>query len=225
VAGDALRLARVRRWGVRAALYLVAGAVVAWGVAGGCAMWAERTDNRSHPGTAWPVEVPPHWPPPGVEMSARGRGVWFYLWEYSGNIIRLGPDGSREQITRPSEQRSFLIYRMEAGWPARAFGFEFRGESGGAKERRGILPVPAFLGADANCAGLPMLILPWGFALCTLFYGAALLGVVEGAAYARRRLRGKGLCATCGYDRAGLAEGAACPECGGGGGGGGGGGL
>jgi hypothetical protein len=63
---------------------------------------------------------------------------------------------------------------------------------------------------------LPTAVLPLGFALNTLFYAAVLLGVVEGVAFARRRIRRrKGRCASCGYDRAGLAEGAACPECGG----------
>jgi hypothetical protein len=64
---------------------------------------------------------------------------------------------------------------------------------------------------------VPTDILPLGFTLNTLFYAAVLLGVVEGVAFARRRVRrGKGRCPSCGYDRAGLAEGSACPECGGG---------
>jgi hypothetical protein len=63
---------------------------------------------------------------------------------------------------------------------------------------------------------LPTRILPLGFVLNTLFYAAVLLGVVECVASARRRVRrGKGRCPSCGYDRAGLAEGSACPECGG----------
>ncbi len=64
---------------------------------------------------------------------------------------------------------------------------------------------------------VPTDILPLGFALNTLFYAAVLLGVVEGVGFARRRVRrGRGRCPSCDYDRAGLAEGAACPECGGG---------
>ncbi|MEX2220074.1 MAG: hypothetical protein WD749_15085 [Phycisphaerales bacterium] len=56
-----------------------------------------------------------------------------------------------------------------------------------------------------------------GFLLDTGVYAAAWLGVLllirwrplRCAARARR-----GQCAACGYDRAGLAAGAACPECG-----------
>jgi hypothetical protein len=63
---------------------------------------------------------------------------------------------------------------------------------------------------------LPARILPRGFTLNTLLAAGVLLGLVEGFAFARRRVRrAKGRCPSCGYDRGGLAKNAACPECGG----------
>jgi hypothetical protein len=62
---------------------------------------------------------------------------------------------------------------------------------------------------------LPTRIVPLGFTLNTLLAAGVLLGVVEGFAFARRRARRvKGRCAACGYDRGGLPNDAACPECG-----------
>jgi len=64
---------------------------------------------------------------------------------------------------------------------------------------------------------LPTRILPLGFTLNNLLAAGVLLGMVEGFALARRRVRrAKGRCVACGYDRGGLADNAvACPECGG----------
>jgi len=51
-----------------------------------------------------------------------------------------------------------------------------------------------------------------GFALNTLVYGAAALGVITSVGGIRRsRRRRRGLCVRCGYDVGGLAV---CPECG-----------
>jgi hypothetical protein len=55
-----------------------------------------------------------------------------------------------------------------------------------------------------------------GFALNTLFYAALawLLCWRIPILIRRHRRRIRGLCVKCAYDRAGLAPGAACPECG-----------
>lgn len=54
-----------------------------------------------------------------------------------------------------------------------------------------------------------------GFALNTLIYAALAWGLWRLPFAARRRRRKRrNQCAACGYSRAGLAEGSACPECG-----------
>jgi hypothetical protein len=54
-----------------------------------------------------------------------------------------------------------------------------------------------------------------GFAVDTLFYAALAWGVATVPPYLRRRHRVKrNRCPHCGYDRAGIASGTACPECG-----------
>jgi hypothetical protein len=64
-------------------------------------------------------------------------------------------------------------------------------------------------------ASVPTEVLPLGFALNTLLAACVLLGVVEGFAFVRRRMRhGEGHCPLCGYDRAGITMDGACPECG-----------
>jgi hypothetical protein len=105
---------------------------------------------------------------------------------------------------------------VSAGLPRRAFSGIF---AQGASSTAVIAPPVSLTRPGTGVRALPLGILPLGFALNTLFYAAVLLGVVEGVAFARRRVRrAKGRCPSCGYDRAGLAEGSACPECGGGGG-------
>jgi hypothetical protein len=206
-----------KRWTLKVALVgvcMLAGAVATWGVAWGCALWAPRTAIRSHPGGAWPAEVPADWPPPGIEVSSRGPGTFSYVWENSGYILRESQDGTRTVLTTPTV-RQYTIRRFRAGWPAFALRLERRSGQHGPIST-GVLRVLESQTANANIPGLPTRILPLGFALNTLFYAAVLLGIVEGPAFARRRVRrGRGRCPSCGYDRAGLAEGSACPECGG----------
>ena len=53
-----------------------------------------------------------------------------------------------------------------------------------------------------------------GFAANTAIFAAAWWVLLSGAFIRAALRRRRGLCPRCGYDRAGLAEGAACPECG-----------
>jgi len=79
---------------------------------------------------------------------------------------------------------------IDVGWAARA----------GGVPRSGIEP------------RLPVRPAWPGFALNTLVYGAAALGVITSVGGIRRsRRRRRGLCVRCGYDVGGLAV---CPECG-----------
>jgi hypothetical protein len=62
---------------------------------------------------------------------------------------------------------------------------------------------------------LPLLPLWPGFAINTAFYALLLFALIRGPRVLRRELRRRrGRCGACGYDRVGLAPGAACPECG-----------
>jgi hypothetical protein len=62
---------------------------------------------------------------------------------------------------------------------------------------------------------LPLLPIWPGFPLNTAVYGLLLFALVRGVRVSRRAVRRRrGRCERCGYDRAGLDLGAACPECG-----------
>jgi len=103
---------------------------------------------------------------------------------------------------------------IEFGIPWRsmriAYWGNFQQNVGGMRE---VLEVP--VKSSVNDGLLPAGIIPLGFALNTLLAVGVLLGATEGIAFARRRVRrAKGRCAACGYDRGGLANDAACPECG-----------
>jgi hypothetical protein len=63
--------------------------------------------------------------------------------------------------------------------------------------------------------GIPLFPIWPGFALNTLFYAAIAWGLWRIPILIRRhRRRIRGLCLKCAYNRAGLAPGARCPECG-----------
>jgi hypothetical protein len=62
---------------------------------------------------------------------------------------------------------------------------------------------------------LPLLPVWPGLAVDTVVFAAAWFGAIMLAGRVRRmRRRSRGLCDACGYDRRGIADGAACPECG-----------
>jgi hypothetical protein len=72
---------------------------------------------------------------------------------------------------------------------------------------------PIFEGLDRFA--LPLEPIWPGFAINAVAWGMALFVVMRGGALARGAIRRRrGRCPMCGYDRAGLGVGAACPECG-----------
>jgi hypothetical protein len=72
-----------------------------------------------------------------------------------------------------------------------------------------------FTDARGICGYLPIAPIWSGLALNTIFYGMMAWGLLflPGTLRRWRRRRG-GRCVKCGYNRGGLAMGAACPECG-----------
>jgi hypothetical protein len=207
---------------VKLTLCTLAGAVVTWGVAWGCALWAPLGPMSQEPGFADDFALrraaalglssgSDIAKPLLSRRVARGPG---YLSEY----FSLGTRGSTD---RPGVHVFLAVIPRRAiegraGWPWAAF------QSGMVLDPKlsimdGI-EAPAVLKPEESSGMrlLPTRMLPLGFALNTLLAAGVLLGVVEGVAFARRRVRrAKGRCVACGYDRGGFeGDAAACPECG-----------
>jgi hypothetical protein len=202
-----------KRWTLKLALCLLAGAVVTWGVAWGCAL------SPRGPVVRRTIQGP------SALTEAAAMGVPLHHWYQSGTLhVEQHFDFGFEVLVLDLTRKSFTsddthhlpteyIVSSDtwAGWPGRALWCGGRGSF----PLEGALELPPILAQRLNVRKLPARILPLGFALNTLFYAAVVLGMVECVAFARRRVRrSKGRCPSCGYDRAGLANGAACPECG-----------
>jgi hypothetical protein len=181
-------------------LCTLAGAVVTWGVAWGCAIWGVTPpieDGVEVQPVQWLAVPGPEWPSPDVATICETQIRTF--------VIMAGF----------AEGRRYVQVRIDHGWPLRSMRAVLVGHSGqdiGAAR----IEAPPWLRPSKSNFGLPPRVIPVGFTLNTLLAAGVLLGLVEGFAFARRRVRRrKGRCAACGYDRGGLAgDAAACPECG-----------
>jgi hypothetical protein len=235
-----------KRWTVKLALCLLAGAVVtvllaAW-------QWRaidrvpelERPWSRIEEGyfVGGPKELPWRWVwrnGPGVSSGGARIGWQHLSWRHYpvefqqraslawlaeiGIQNRTPPPLSGLQSARLDDTSGYAeFHSMAVGFPARCFRSVWSVDSGklvylDVFEGMAVQPDPESWWRNQRERVIPTRVL-WGqFALNTLFYAAVLLGVAEGVAFARRRVR-RGRCPSCGYDRAGLAEGSACPECG-----------
>ena len=206
-----------KRWTIKLALVgvcLLAGAVVTWGVAWGLALFGPGRELRQAEMTAFSdgfFQIPSTW-----AHHEAGDYVILKQAEYRSPGYRLAQADRR--LLRPGQK--FLIHiarwRIATGLPMKALDLAGTLDADGTIKSSGKdVPAPVARHLNISALKLPTRVLPLGFALNTLFYAAVLLGVVEGVAFARRRARrGKGRCPACGYHPAGLAEGAACPECG-----------
>jgi hypothetical protein len=211
----------MKRWTLKLALCLFAGAVVTWGVAWGCALAPTEifpSSMLAYSGSE-ALELAPTYgltPRPPQEMD-------FSVILNVGKNTGLGVSTQRAEITQASgsvhlmSMHQMFIRQIWTGWPAHALhgtmtvkGMSMVWTMSGLWE-----PPPRVQAFIHRRRPLPIRVLPFGFALNTLLAAGVLLGLVEGVAFARRRVRrAKGRCPSCGYDRGGLAKDAACPECG-----------
>jgi len=119
-------------------------------------------------------------------------------------------------------------FEVASGWPMRAMRAEFRDYPQGTPWAGGNpyitvrgIPLPSRVNRTPKSRSYAPAALPYepiwpGFLGNTAFYSAYWLALLVGVPAARRILRAKrGCCLGCGYDAAGLAPGAVCPECGG----------
>ncbi|CAG0995239.1 hypothetical protein PHYC_02521 [Phycisphaerales bacterium] len=203
------------------------GLLSALAAAVGCTLWA-RPRFVGKP--IWPVEiVSVGWSSVEVATADDSR-VPPETWTAHGRwrTARSGEGSAAVENAREIVWRVWTFY--EAGWPWTAVWGWNAHEPGKAEVTFGVLDLP-HRGWDndsstANRAVMPRsplaktIPLPWlpywlGLLGDTAVFGAAWFVVLFGIGRVRgviRRRRGK--CAVCGYDRKGLAEGAACPECG-----------
>jgi hypothetical protein len=215
---------RMRRWTVKLALCLLAGAVVTWAAAWGCALWGPLKERG---GTATKisgdvlaemVEAPPAaqgWQREVEALESVGPGL-------SVAAFVLGDSWDTGDFGHFQIQG--WIVDTRAGFPRLALGC--RRVSGSTTRVQHGIEAPQFFKPASPFRGwgrpglapsrdLPLRPLPLGFALNTLLYAAVLLGLVECLALTRRQVRrAKGRCPSCAYDRAGLTNNAPCPECG-----------
>jgi hypothetical protein len=194
-----------KRWTLKLALCLLAGAMVAWG----CALKVLSISARSRLLYKLDDGRWTHW------LMGRALGNGTVEWRVidtkrAEHILRYAPESFLVVSNPPAEVLGLDWARYPGtqiwtlGWPLSS---------------HWATAVPPWMASDAGPWWLLSSINAAGFALNSVLFGAMMLGGLEGLAFVRsgrdHRRRRKGRCPSCGYDRAGLAESAACPECGG----------
>jgi hypothetical protein len=125
--------------------------------------------------------------------------------------------GNVERVAEQPDRFPFDGCEHATGWPLLAASYEICADKSAWTYRlRGGILVRGGAGWEVHeIRGLPFRPIWTGFALNTLFYAAIAWGLWQvPLAIRRRRRRRLNRCVKCGYDRAGLAGDAACPECG-----------
>jgi len=191
---------RPRRWTLKLTLALLAGAVVTWAVACGCALWGRAAGGNGTANIPPLPEVAPLGWAPEVHIVFKAAGLTERVW--SADVMK--------------DRSGRLAWECTYGWPCRSMKYSmFDPGVAAGKAVTTALEVPNWLRVSGARSNLPVSLLPLGFTLNTLLAAAVILTLTEGAgAWRRRARRRKGRCPGCGYDRAGVAGDAACPECG-----------
>lgn len=216
------------RAGVVVALSLAFGAAVNFGVMWWCVRGFERGKgmmggrpvapqglvpggmkpmNVAWPPSKWTADVPSGWSKPNWVMSEDFG--WLSM--------------TTESVLWGDHQRfaSGRVHHTEVGWPMRCWWCAQGRVQGPGRQLWArdfslrCADIPARLRESLGVSQLPIGIHPLPFIANTLLYAAIPLGLWLGIGPLRRRRRRRaGRCPRCGYDRAGLAAGAVCPECG-----------
>ncbi|MBM4112130.1 MAG: hydrogenase maturation nickel metallochaperone HypA [Phycisphaerae bacterium] len=191
--------------------WLATGAVLTVAVAWGCALWSSPAASEVvfvEEDGAWLRGVPADWPvsPSFVKrQSARG-----FIQEFQHHPVGDG------YFVRHFDQYAWL-----AGWPMLALtgaANKVNDSAGGVFAAPGTLELVAAIEIsfdpwmDRGNRVIPLLPIPIGFVVDTLFWGAIVAGATLLLRAFKRRCRiARGRCPGCGYELVGALR---CPECG-----------
>lgn len=225
---------RARRAAISIALGVATTALIAWPVALLALHYGVTVHAlASQGGTAWTDTSGGTFK---ARCSLRLLGDWWQVYppSSSDSVLPLG-DGhplpawvATPSLPPAGVQRSSVVSVDTAahGWPWRCVASESwmikveQLHPGSAPvQLREVLRGNLVLGETSRGRTImPLRPIWWGLVADTLALSAAWFALLTGLSVARSGLRSRaGLCAVCGYNRQGLAQTAACPECGKGG--------